>query len=283
MANIATVSVAAFVKRDVPRGRVTAHGLLRAMTRYFGRTYCVPTWGYDDYPHGCVFVQHGEKWSPTGVVHAWERFGALLDALWVRWYDDGGDHDALFRFDGEYGESVRCHYGFDSVRLHVAEGFDPLASGAGWRVAHPGVWEADIGGTYLAGNDRCGLLADKCPSLPSLTTPVRGRLLGRDSFRWADDEFPAELRALEPVVRAGATGVDFRWHGRPTRVYRLRGERWWAWNLDDWDNCRAPAWLSFCATRGGAGCGKCSGRSSDVGEQDLPVGTPRAALFPRFP
>src|SRR5690348_2190639 len=125
MANIATVMTAAVVRAGVDRGRVTAHGLIRAMTRSFGSTYCVPTWTHDDYPNRCIYAQHGEKWSPTGVVEAWQRYGRFLQAIWVRWYDDGGDHDAIFRYDAAgYGASRWCRYGFDQVQLVGGQGLD---------------------------------------------------------------------------------------------------------------------------------------------------------------
>src|SRR4051794_9571609 len=81
VANIATVATAAVVRTGSPR-RVTPRALVRAMTRFHGRSYCVPVWGFDDCPRGTAYGQHGEKWSPTGVTLAWERYGRDLDAIW---------------------------------------------------------------------------------------------------------------------------------------------------------------------------------------------------------
>lgn len=239
MANIATVAAEVRVRPGVARGLVTPHGMLRAMTRFFGRSYGVPAWSYDDYPRGRIYTQHGEKWSPTGVVGAWERYGQFLDAVWVRWYDEGGDHDAIFRYDADgFGASEWCRYGFDRVRVR---GPHPL--GSGWRADETGGWAADIRGSYLAANGRSTLLADY-QTLPSRTTPVHGWMFGRGTLRWAADGVPPALAALEPAVLATADGVEFLWRGRVTRVYQRRGERWWGWCLDDWDNCLAPNWLA---------------------------------------
>jgi hypothetical protein len=183
MANIATVATVAIRRSGVPRGRVTPHALLRAMTRFYGRSYCVPAWAYDDYPPGHIYTQHGEKWSPTGIVRAWERYGRFLEAVWVRWYDSGGDHDALFAYTANgYGASAWCRYGFDRVRIRGAAALGPCLAEGAWRPGGPGVWASDIGGSYLAANDRCDLRADS-PMLPSRTTPVRGHLLGRHTLR----------------------------------------------------------------------------------------------------
>jgi hypothetical protein len=247
MANIATVTTAAFVKPDVPRGRVTARALLRAMTHY-GSTYCVPVWTYDDYPRRCIYVQHGEKWSPTGVNGAWARYHTVLDALWVRWYDSGDDFDVIFRHDR--GSSRLCLYGFDAVRIVLAPGAGPVALGAGWSACGPGVWESALGGSYLAGNNRSDILADDYPTLPSRTSPVCAGVCALGGFNWSNVEMPPELAGLTPILAACAAGVELLWHGRPTRVYRLRGERWWVWPLDDWDNCVDADWLAFCAARG---------------------------------
>jgi hypothetical protein len=249
MANIATVATAAFVKPGVPRGQVTAHGLLRAMTRYYGRTYCVPVWSYDDYPNRCIYVQHGEKWSPTGVNSAWERYSPFLSALWVRWYDDGGDHDAIYRFP--HHSNNWCRYGFDSVRVSAAESAPSPHLGPGWIQSQPGVWETTLSGSYLAGNDRCDILADDRHPLRSPTTPACGRMFARSHFIWAGAELPSEVEQLAPAFSSGVERVELLWRGRRTQVYRRLNDRWWAWHLDDWDNCVDPEWLASRAARRG--------------------------------
>jgi hypothetical protein len=254
MANIATVAVAAFVATGVTRGRVTAHGLLRAMTRFYGCTYWVPTWTYDDYPRGCIYVQYGEKWSPIGVIQAWERYGRFLDAIWVRWNDSGSDHDAIFRTNADdSGAGEQCRYWFDKVRVYAAEGFDLRALGGGGRLVRPGVWEVDCGGSYLASNGRSDLGSREYPALPSRTTRVCVRHLGRGPLGWSADEMPAEVAQLEPVILSAATGVEFFWHGRATRLYSRRAEFWGRWCLDDWDNCAHPDWVADRAAREGLG------------------------------
>ena len=56
MANIATVATVAIMRTEATDHRISGHALLRAMTRYYGRTYCVPTWIYNDYPQGCIYT-----------------------------------------------------------------------------------------------------------------------------------------------------------------------------------------------------------------------------------
>jgi len=260
VANIATVATAAILREDAARGCVTAHGLLRAMTRYYGRSYCVPTWSYDDYSRGCIYLQHGEKCSPTGVVQAWERYSRFLQAIWVRWYDDGGDHDAIFPYTADgYADREWCRYGFDRVRISGVVGLGDNLEKDGWYSEGPGIWGATISGSYLAGNDRCDLLVEY-PRLPSPTTPARGHMFASETtFRWADDDIPAALVRHEQAIVAGGVAVEFRWRGRPTRVYQRRGDRWWGWYLDDWDNCVATGWLSEQSQQAARGrTGRCT-------------------------
>jgi len=214
----------------------------------------VPTWSYDDYPRGCIYLQRGEKWSPTGVIQAWERYSHLLQALWVRWYDDGGDHDVIFPYPtGGYTEREWCRYGFDRVRISGAAGLGADLEKDGWYSEGPGTWGATIRGSYLAGNDRCDLLVEH-PKLASPTTPARGQACGSGTtFRWAGDDIPAALVRHERAIVAGGAAVEFRWRGRPTRVYQRRGDRWWGWYLDDWDNCVAPGWLADLNQRAARG------------------------------
>lgn len=199
MANVATVAIAAVVRTGSAR-RVTPHALVRAMTRFHGRSYCVPVWVFDDYPRGTAYAQHGEKWGPTGVTRAWERYGRDLDAIWVRWYDGGGNHDALFAYTAAgYGPSEWCRYGFDRVVVRGAAALGRELERGRWCSDGPGAWASDVGGSYLAGNDRCDLGTDG-PPLPSRTTPVRGRMLARGTLRWAADDLPAAVARLEPAV-----------------------------------------------------------------------------------
>jgi hypothetical protein len=69
-------------------------------------------------------------------------------------------------------------------------------------------------------------------------------MLDRGMLWWTLDDMPAVLTTLEPAVLADAETVEFLWRGRATRVYQRRGERWWRWCLDDWDNCMAAGWLT---------------------------------------
>jgi len=269
MANIVTVMAAAIVRNGVERGRVTAHGLLRAMATYtiqhpprYGRSYFVPMWSFDDYPRRCIYTQHGNKWSPHGVPRAWKRFGRYLDALWVRWNDGGGDHDLIFQHD-KYGgwKSRKCRYGFDAIRVTASDGFDGRALEADWHSIASNIWIADFQGSYLAVNNRTDLIRDH-PCLPSRTTPVRARMHTRfpramapiSSFEWALDDLPASLVKLESALVTKATAVEFLWRGRVTRAYRRiqldneygrLGKIWWGWCLDDWDNCVDTEWLAY--------------------------------------
>jgi hypothetical protein len=249
MANIATVMTAAFVRPGIGRGQVTAHGLLRAMTRWYGSSYFVPIWFYDDYPNRRIYTQHGEKWSPHGVQAAWEKYGRFLQEIWVRWHDDGGDHDVIYKHDSY--KSNACRYGFDEVRIDGVQALDSNDWENVWRRAEPGVWAARFNGSYLAGNDRCNLLHDY-PARPSRTTPVRGRpfLRNTKSLEWALADMPLALLRLEPIVLACATEVKFLWRRRATRIYRRQDGHWWGWEwrLDDWDNCVDPGWLARQAT-----------------------------------
>ncbi len=244
MANIVTVATAAIVRAGVRRGHVTPHALLRAMTRYYGRSYCVPTWTYDDYPRGRIYAQHGEKWSPTGVSDAWERYGRFLEAIWFRWYDSGGNYDAISVYTaGGVAPGMWCRYGFDKVRVRGGDELGRSLSPSVWWPDGPGAWAADIQGSYLAANDRC-TFKDDHPKLPSRTTPVQGLHLGPGKLGWADDELPAIMSPLEPAILAYGTAVEFQWRGRATRVYQRREDRWWVYYLDDWDNCVADGWLA---------------------------------------
>lgn len=244
MANIASIATCSIVRAGVGREQVTPRALLRAMTRFKRHSYCVPPWTYDDYPHGRIYVQHGERWSPSGVAHAWERFGRYLEAIWVRWYDEGGDYDAIFAYTEKgISPSAWCRYGFDRVRVCGAPALGEVLPPSDWSQDAPGVWTAEMRGTYLAANDRSDIQREH-PTLPGPTTPVPGRRLGASTLARAAGDMPAILMQLEPALLAFGTAIELTWRGRPTRVYQRRGERWWSFCLDDWGNCLADDWLA---------------------------------------
>lgn len=127
------------------------------------------------------------------------------------------------------------------MQMTLPEAVHPV--GDEWQAREPSLWEAGIRGSYLAGNDRCGMLSDRDLPMPTLTTPTCARRLRSGDLRWAKQDMPSEVRVWEPFVAARATEIAFVHGGRIVRLYRRQEWGWFEWLLDDWDNCTDSDWL----------------------------------------
>ncbi|MEL7084412.1 MAG: hypothetical protein AAGM36_07910 [Cyanobacteria bacterium J06597_1] len=252
------------VRADLDPRKVSPRKLLQAMTRSYGRTYCVPTWYYADYSSGCIYTQHGERWGVGGMTHAWATYAEFIEAIWVRYYNDGDDYDVLSRFSGPgtmkyqpYKRSQNklrcelCQYGFDEILIGGLE--EPSGYlDADWTPTQlGGIWSTRIQGHYLSGNARNDCYSTRKP-LTSPTTPINGLIYDKlfeprsmqTYFRWQAAKLPPELVEIESRIYRDASHVEFKWRGRTTRLYQQYDHRWWEWRMDDWDNCINPGWLA---------------------------------------
>jgi hypothetical protein len=249
MANIATVMTVFIPRVNIEYGIVNSSKMLKYMTQSYGKTYYVPTWGYDAHFSGCIYTQHGEKWGSVGPQYAWEEYGDFLEAIWVRCFADG--YDYIYRLPELPRQQEFCHYGFDEIWVSGIKHMPSRVPGTKWRQLELAVWATSCQGSYLAGNDRCDLLHEY-PRMRSPSTPVRARESTQLSNQkcqpisswWPADKIPLQLTQIDPVVLASATKVEFSWRGRLTRVYQRQDDHWLMWCLDHWDNCLDLGWLA---------------------------------------
>jgi hypothetical protein len=217
------------------------------MTKSYGRSYCVPLWHYDDDSCRCIYTQHGERWSPSGVYDAWEIYGKFLDTIWVRWHDSGDDFDKIFQICAKRKKHL-CEYGVDEIRISGEEDLSHELD-AQWQSKQQGVWVTSVQGRYFAGNERTDRGGDILIQGP---TTIRGghQMLKCNpgfetrSLMWKTDQKPPVVVKIEPWIFSHATKIEFLWRGRVTRIYQQHKECWWEWCLDDWDNCLDHEWLA---------------------------------------
>lgn len=237
MANIATVQVWARCRGLDPEE-------LMGVALDAEASYNVPTW----HDHGAehVSLQFGSRWGPGSTPEdLWAFAAGRMDELWIRWYDDGGDHDQLFVVLGAEGErfNLDCRYRYDRIlarpRAGVADGACPL----GWCTTPEG-WSRDGGGEYRMGNDRSPLAADSFAESPTTPSPFRAvSALMHSLDEWTDSE------VIQHVLQAGehCDEILFSFRGRTVRHVSRKDGQWHAAALDHWDNCE-----EFLSNSGGA-------------------------------
>jgi hypothetical protein len=232
LANIATVFVRVFFReraRDAdgrPQRDISHLQILGSLlSRHGGSSYCVPIWL--DYRHGdhpdwqnnpvWLDIQYGAKWGPApGPDTLWEhRERHEIAALWVRWFDEGGDFDAIYTMTDKESERP-CRYAFDEVEVRSAEGVE----------------RRRLAGTYLCGNDR--VLPRYSRMVPSPTTePGSTNSVLRDVQ-------PQEAADVLTELRPRAQEISLFYRRRLVHLSRRHKQGWEGWydfGLDDWDNC----------------------------------------------
>jgi hypothetical protein len=227
LANVATVFVRVFFREhprdaDGPPPREISQSKILAMLMSGGSSYCVPVWL--DYRHGdnpvwqenpaWLDVQYGAKWGPApGPDTLWEhREKNDVAALWVRWFDEGGDFDAIFTMpDKESGRP--CRYAFDEVEVRFAEGVE----------------RRRLAGTYLCGNDRVAPRYSRMVPSPTTEPGSTSSVLG--------DVQPQEAADALTDLRARAQEISLFYGRRLVHLSRRRKDGWYDFALDDWDNC----------------------------------------------
>ncbi|HEU4410353.1 MAG TPA: hypothetical protein VFS43_34180 [Polyangiaceae bacterium] len=249
-AAVATVSVRLIRGGDAPpgEGRWPSIGHARVLEALMGpdgdTRGGVPLWA--DYRQGgrCLDVQYGAPPDATGGPgRLWPLVAAESEALWVRSSLSAAPFDTVSHLTAEGETPPRlCRYGFDEVRIRWAPGSQPPPLPPLPVTTDGGTWHLRARGSYLTGNDR-GAPDEPVLGLPSPTTWVhRGCPLER--------LLPEGLVTLGPVLRAGASRVDYFYHGRLVHrsVREAPGQpgedlRWREYSLDDWDNCLDRALL----------------------------------------
>src|SRR5437762_1642171 len=120
MANIATV----FVRVQPVDAAITARDVFDALVGPQRHSYHVPLWQRE--AGGFIDVQYGERWSGASAVSfLWEALGDRLGSVWVRFYDDGGDFDAIGHRTLAMPDDAPwrvCEYFYDAVRLTTRSG-----------------------------------------------------------------------------------------------------------------------------------------------------------------
>jgi hypothetical protein len=187
-----------------------------------------------------------------GLWDFWDRYGdsERYEALWVRLFDEGSDHDVIE--EGPGPDRRFCRYGFDELRVTMVDERPPVGPPELWDRLSGRIFRAKLNGSYRTGNGRTdshangdvGLLTPLTePTEPWLATPTtpccRGTELAAVEPDW-----------LEPLAdyHPDVTEMEYRWRGRV--VHRARHEQteygpdWQHRNADDWDNCLDPRYLA---------------------------------------
>lgn len=248
MANIITAFVRLYCYGDWQQAHLSRKGMLKTLSGHFGRSYCVPAWS-QRVNSRIIDMQAGFKWSPgSGVSRVWERFGERLEAIWVRYYDEGSDYDVIYCLDhsGQDRSWSNCWYGFDHVRIHWQAQAPPAIKERGE------IWQWACQGSYRAANDRCSLLRHdpEYVWLRTPTTPARSNPCWK--VVWGEEyRMPEELRALTPDISEYGAMVEFCWKGRLVQRWKrqeppLGRITWHLHNLDGWDNCVNEDWPGWC-------------------------------------
>src|SRR5260221_14582850 len=93
MANIATGFVRLFPKN---RSYLLVGDILTLLCGWTGNSYHVPIVVRQDEFSLVTDFQFGDKWRAIhGNRDIWKKYQSMLEALWWRDFDDGGDHDLI--------------------------------------------------------------------------------------------------------------------------------------------------------------------------------------------
>lgn len=225
------------------------------MESTWGYPYCTPLFMSFGPMGSYLEVAFGEKWSPSGMRNVFENLKDKIDAIFYRYYDSGGDYDAIHCLsNNELLDAIYdphkielCKYGFDEIRFHSAVGIDhPLVSHI-----NGNLYRASIQGDYLSFSDYTDLLRSGF-----------GEYRIDDSSMARTDEMKINCDESELLnaIAAQAVQMEYNYHGKLVtycidsdeylrRGYTSReraGERhWMRFPFDRWHNCIDPVYLQY--------------------------------------
>ena len=257
MANICSTYLRIYSKERI-HGNVEEfqfHKIVNDLLTRSGYPYCTPLYiafgGMGSY----LEVAFGEKWSPSGMHNLFEHLKDKIDAIFYRYYDDGGDYDFVHCLsNNELLDEIcdpdkieLCRYGFDEIRFHSAMRIDhPLVSQISGNL-----YRASIHGDYLSFSD-----------YTDMSRSGFGEYKIDDSSLARTDEM--KITCVQPellhAIIAQAVLMEYYYKGRLVtycidsdeyvqRGYTSRmraGERgWMRFPFDRWHNCVDPIYLKY--------------------------------------
>jgi len=130
MANICSTYIQIYFKEriSVQSEEFQFHKVIRnLLSNYRGYSYCTPLFTLFG-PYGRYLeVVYGEKWGPSSIHAFFKEHKTKIDAIFCRYYDDGGDYDHIQYFsNNELLNSNLVHinqenriaeYGFDEIKF----------------------------------------------------------------------------------------------------------------------------------------------------------------------
>ncbi len=252
MANIGTGFIRLIPKLPI-REYLKVGEILNQLLTWDGMSYHVPVFVRQHETTFVTDIQLGGKYSGTGGVQdVWDEYAELLDAIWWCNFNDGGDHDIIGWITAKEDSlrrpnhgAIRSRYGFDRLEITWKPGGVQLdTADYAWEKSLDS-WTLRITGSYYAGNDRCSLLMDIDPVMPTQTTATRG--LESDISYWHLDEFePSDIQDILNAYNADAARIAFYWRDRCVQLKeRDHHTKWRTYHMDDWDNCVDPNWLAY--------------------------------------
>lgn len=246
MANITTTQVRLIYNQSPPQ----ADDVLAMLLEPDGKSYYVPTHVRQDVVNQCIDLQYGARWFPVHIEDVWEKYQSVLDAMWCRFYDEGGDHDSiLWRDHATENRRQLCRYGFDELHILWGDNINIEETDLEWE-KQGDTWTVQTEGSYLAANNRSDLM-NNMPRIKTNTTSVWAR--GCRDLYWTLDEITPALGNLASIVEHVAERIEFYWKKRLVRAkykYNETSQRgtpinWYDYCLDDWDNCFDENWLVY--------------------------------------
>lgn len=273
MPNLATAFVRVF--HTSGNGRVTIPEILNVLLHGTGGTTgSSPLYIRENIQHQFSDIQFVAKWDAVRYIkYLWAIYGkntlssdetpewlspfltsdnqGKLSCVWYREANEKSSLDIIgvLKNSTEILETQLCLYAFDSVKI---QWLDKI------KTTNNNCDEDDINlfsqqyGTFRSYNPYYGF-GDVEP-IVSPTTPVHAYSIETDVFinypSFAYWEMPDCLVKIEAEIWEKAKVLEFFWKGRIVRKF-LRcttpfgNDGWAEYNLDYWDNCVNPEWLTY--------------------------------------
>lgn len=166
MANICSVYVQIFPKQRLhlcSDNFKCSQVITSLLSGFWGSSYNTPIFSQYGLYGRYLEVAHGEKWGPGSVDEFFEDNEAEIDAIFCRYYDEGGDYDFIYHlshnqalcssFPHKIPRNRKCRYGFDQIKFQSKS---PIKHE---QIKHliDNWYVLDLKGSYLSESNYCDL------------------------------------------------------------------------------------------------------------------------------
>jgi len=253
MSNIYTEFARLYFRPGVTMTPLEAEELLERILDERG-SYWVPVTYELAWPTHIDF-QYGSG-KGAGVYNLEDEHLSLFEEIWVRFADEGSDHDTIYQWSPLLGDTYHdgyprkrpCRYCFDEIEIVLApksrEAWIP--SGFPWKITPEGYRAACIG-TYLTLNERNDMDLGPRARLNTPRKPADG--FSSPSTPCYDLRIPtlpnlqSELAKLLEMKQRGIVRIELRYWGRVVHVVQ-----WWPHHHDEkemaWQHRSGDGWAN---------------------------------------